>query len=61
MLYFATHLRSMRDVRSYLLDDLRLDEHSLKDLDPAAISEITEAAPTPKLRLCCSALKSMLP
>ena len=49
MLCFATHLKSMRDVRSYLLDDLRLDEHSLKDLDPAAISEITEATPTPNV------------
>ena len=60
MLYFAPDLRSMRDVQSFLLDDLRLDEHSLKDLDPAVISEIAEAAPTPKLRLCCSALKRML-
>mgnify|MGYP005869995503 CR=1 FL=1 len=60
MLYFATDLRSMRDVHSFLLDDLRLDEHSLRDLDPAVISEIAEAAPTPKLRLCSKALIRMI-
>lgn len=61
MLYFATDLRSMQDVRSYLLDDLRLDEHSLRDLNPAVVSAIADAAATPKLRLCCRALKRMLP
>jgi hypothetical protein len=60
MLYFATDLRSMRDVQSFLLDDLRLDELSIRDLDPAMISEITEAAPTPKLRLCSRALIRMI-
>ena len=61
MLYFATDLRSMRDVQSFLLNDLRLDEHSLRDLDPVVILEIAEAAPTPKLRLCSRALIRMIP
>ncbi|TVQ21852.1 MAG: hypothetical protein EA383_16435 [Spirochaetaceae bacterium] len=60
MLYFAIDLRSMRDVQSYLLDDLRLDEHSLRDLDPAIISEIAEAAGTPKLLLCGRALRRII-
>ena len=60
MLYFAADLRSMRDVQSYLLDDLRLEEQSLRDFDPAVISEIAQSAPTPKLLLCCRALKRMI-
>jgi hypothetical protein len=60
MLYFTTGLRSMRDVQSFLLDDLRLDEHSVRDFDRAVISQIAEAAETPKLRLCSRALKRML-
>ncbi len=60
MLYFAPHLRSMRDVQSYLLDDLRLEEQSLRDFDPAVISEIVQAAPTPKLLLCWNALKRLI-
>ena len=60
MLYFAPDLRSMRDVHSYLLDDLRLEEQALRELDPSVISEITEAAPTQKLLLCGRALKRMI-
>ncbi len=60
MLYFAPDLRSMRDVQSYLLDDLRLEEQSLRDFDSAVISEIVQAAPTPKLLLCWNALKRMI-
>jgi hypothetical protein len=60
MLYFAPDLRSMRDVQSYLLDDLRLDEQSLGAFDPVVLSEIVQAAPTPKLLLCRRALKRMI-
>ena len=60
MLYFATDLRSMRDVQSYLLDDLRLSEHGLRDLDTIVVSQIAAAFPVPRIRLCCNALKRML-
>jgi hypothetical protein len=57
-LYFTTGLRSMRDVRIFLLEDLRIDESSLPNLDSSLLDEITEAAGTSKITVCRRALES---
>ncbi|MCF7929362.1 MAG: hypothetical protein K9L68_11440 [Spirochaetales bacterium] len=57
-LYFTTGLRSMRDVRIFLMEDLRIDESSLPDLDFSLLDEITEAADTLKIAMCRRALES---
>jgi hypothetical protein len=56
-LYFTTGLRSMRDVRMFLLEDLRIDESSLPDLDSSLLDEITGTAGTSKIAVCRRALE----
>jgi hypothetical protein len=57
-LYFTTGLRSMRDVRVFLMEDLRIDESSLLNFDFSLLDEITEAAGTSKAAVCRRALES---
>ena len=57
MLYFTPALRSMRDIDTYLLEDLRMDEDSLAGLDLQVLKEIGTAVETPKIQLCVKVLE----
>lgn len=50
-------VRSLRQMRSYLLDDLRIDEEALADLDPDEIAKIGELYRSRKVRLLASAIR----
>lgn len=56
-LYFTNALRSLRDIRIFILEDLRMDGSSLFELDFLQIDEIVSAAGSPKLTLCRKALE----
>lgn len=56
-LYFTNALRSLRDIRTFILEDLRMDKSSLAELDFLTIDEISSTARTPKLILCRKALE----
>lgn len=57
MLYFTPDLRSMGDMNTYLLEDLRIDEDSLAELDLPFLKEIGAAIETPKMQLCMKVLE----
>lgn len=44
-------VRSMVAMRRYLLEDLRLDEAAMRELEPGRLKSITEAWPSERLRL----------
>ena len=44
-------LRSLKDMRHYLIEGLRIDESSLADLNPQQIDEIAQRYQSGKLRL----------
>lgn len=60
MLYFTPGIHSKKDVRIFLLEDMRVDEDALADLDFSLVNEITSAAGTPKLSLCREALEDLI-
>ena len=58
-LYFATGLRSFRDVQDYVLEDLRIDPDTVRQLSLGVISDIARASGTKKLALCSQALERL--
>ena len=58
-LYFATGLRSFRDVQDYVLEDLRIDPDAVRQLSLRVISDISRASGTKRLALCSQALERL--
>ncbi len=59
IVYFTPGLETHRDVRTFLLDDMRIDEDALSGLDADALAQIAAGADRVSLRLCSRLIREV--
>jgi predicted transcriptional regulator of viral defense system len=57
--YFAAGLNSLRDLRSFITEDLRIDYETLRTLDMDELLSIAAASGSVKLRRCVEVLETL--